>query len=177
VERLRPAGGATLCVTAEADPAVLRPQTAAEERLYSQLARGAEQARRGDADADDVMVRVVSQSTAGGAPDGISRDMHLLRCHRFDFWVSGADWTASDMLALRVLLLGVSHGADDHANDRRMTICSHVVTLMNESAPVKKFLEQTSACCLRAMRCRPHKPAPHKWKRSAHRQMALRPLL
>lgn len=51
VERLRPADGATLCVTAEADPAVLRPQTAAEARLYSQLTQGA--AQQQDADATD----------------------------------------------------------------------------------------------------------------------------
>ena len=56
MERLQPAGGAALCVTAEADPAVLRPQTAAEERLYSQLAHGAAEARRSDAAADADMV-------------------------------------------------------------------------------------------------------------------------
>ncbi len=53
VERLRPAGGATLCVTAEADPAVLRPQTAAEARLYSQLAQGAAQQQRSEGTATD----------------------------------------------------------------------------------------------------------------------------
>ncbi len=58
VERLRPAGGATLCVTAEADPAVLRPQTAAEARLYSQLAQGAaEKQRSGGAAAKTATVR------------------------------------------------------------------------------------------------------------------------
>ena len=61
VERLRPAGGATLCVTAEADPAVLRPQTAAEARLYSQLAHGAARGREAHA-ADTAMVSTVRAS-------------------------------------------------------------------------------------------------------------------
>lgn len=40
IDRLRPAGGAVLCISAEADPAVLKPVTAAEEKLYRQLANG-----------------------------------------------------------------------------------------------------------------------------------------
>lgn len=53
VERLRPAGGAVLCISAEADPAVLKPATAAEEKLYRQLADGraaAAAAQQGQAD-------------------------------------------------------------------------------------------------------------------------------
>lgn len=40
VARLQPAGGAVLCISAEADPGVLRPSTEAEEKLYRQLTDG-----------------------------------------------------------------------------------------------------------------------------------------
>ena len=64
VERLRPAGGATLCVSAEADPAVLRPQTAAEARLYSQLAQGAakKQQLTEDKATDTAMVSTITHA-------------------------------------------------------------------------------------------------------------------
>ena len=55
VERLRPAAGVTLCVTAEADPAVLRPQTAAEARLYSQLAQGAAEHKQAEGTATETV--------------------------------------------------------------------------------------------------------------------------
>lgn len=44
VERLSPLPSGNICITAEADPALLRPATPAEEKLYSQLQQGREQA-------------------------------------------------------------------------------------------------------------------------------------
>ena len=60
VDRLRPAGGAVLCISAEADPAVLKPTTAAEEKLYRQLAdgRAAAAASTQPSPSDATMVRL-----------------------------------------------------------------------------------------------------------------------
>ena len=63
MERLRPAHGATLCVTAEADPAVLRPQTAAEARLYSQLAQGAAEKQQAEQKVSNASIHSCSTSS------------------------------------------------------------------------------------------------------------------